>query len=253
MRLLLASSFEIIDLKLNASEIISKIKTKNPYFMKFLKIRISLNDKSENQKKISALVKQLSVDHPKNWELKILLADMYRSDKKYIESINLYSKIIDDVLAENKWSIFYSRGIAYERIDNWKKAEADLKMAMKLQPNDPYVINYLAYSWLDRNINIEMALDLLEKAVELEPSDGYILDSLGWAYYLSNSIEQSIYFLEKAVSFLPNDPTLNDHLGDAYWKSGRYEEAQSQWKRVLIIDPEFKTKDVVKKKIEFGI
>ena len=247
MRLLLASSFEIIDLKLNASEIISKIKTKNPYFMKFLKIRISLNDKSENQKKISALVKQLSVDHPKNWELKILLADMYRSDKKYIESINLYSKIIDDVLEENKWSIFYSRGIAYERIDNWKKAEADLKMAMKLQPNDPYVINYLAYSWLDRNINIEMALDLLEKAVELEPSDGYILDSLGWAYYLSNSIEQSIYFLEKAVSFLPNDPTLNDHLGDAYWKSGRYEEAQSQWKRVLIIDPEFKTKDVVKK------
>ena len=178
---------------------------------------------------------------------------MYRSDKKYIESINLYSKIIDDVLEENKWSIFYSRGIAYERIDNWKKAEADLKMAMKLQPNDPYVINYLAYSWLDRNINIEMALDLLEKAVELEPSDGYILDSLGWAYYLSNSIEQSIYFLEKAVSFLPNDPTLNDHLGDAYWKSGRYEEAQSQWKRVLIIDPEFKTKDVVKKKIEFGI
>ena len=102
-------------------------------------------------------------------------------------------------------------------------------------------------------MNIDLALNLLEKAVELEPSDGYILDSLGWAHYLSNSYEKSVYFLEKAVSFLPNDPTLNDHLGDAYWKSGRYDEAQSQWKRVLIIDPEFKNKDDVKKKIELGI
>ena len=94
-------------------------------------------------------------------------------------------------------------------------------------------------------MNIDKALNLLEKAVELEPSED-ILDSLGWAYFLSNSFEQSVYFLEKAV-FLPNDPTLNDHLGDAYWKSGRYDEAQSQWKRVLIIDPDFKTKNIVRK------
>ena len=124
---------------------------------------------------------------------------------------------------------------------------------MKLKPDDPYVINYLAYSWLDRNKNIEEALDLLEKAVELEPMDGYILDSLGWAYYLSDFIEKSIYFLEKAVSFLPGDATLNDHLGDAYWKAGRFSEAQSQWKRVLIIDPEFKNKEIVKKKISSGL
>ena len=95
-------------------------------------------------------------------------------------------------------------------------------------------------------------MNLLEKAVELEPADGYILDSLGWAYYLSNSIEQSIYFLEKAVSILPNDATLNDHLGDAYWKSGRNDEAKSQWKRVLIIDPKFKTKEIVKKKLNLA-
>ena len=221
--------------------------------MKFLKLRISLNDKLKKQNKINLLLEELTKNHPKNWELKILLADIYRIDKKYNESIILYSQIIDSVLDENKWSIFYSRGIAYERSNKWKKAEEDLQMAMNLKPNDPYVINYLAYSWLDRKINIDVALNLLEKAVELEPADGYILDSLGWAYYLSNSFEQSIYFLEKAVSFLPNDPTLNDHLGDAYWKSGRYDEAKSQWKRVLIIDPKFKTKEIVKKKIEFGI
>ena len=253
MRLLLASSLEIMDMEDSADKILSKTKTKNPYFMKFLKLRISLNDKLEKQNKIKPLLEELTKNHPKNWELKILLADIYRIDEKYKESIFLYSQIIDDVLDENKWSIFYSRGIAYERSNKWKKAEEDLQMAMNLKPNDPYVINYLAYSWLDRKMNIDVALNLLEKAVELEPTDGYILDSLGWAYYLSNSFEQSIYFLEKAVSFLPNDPTLNDHLGDAYWKSGRFEEAKSQWERVLIIDPKFKTKDIVKKKIEFGI
>ena len=253
MRLLLSSSFEIIDLENNADEIVSQVNTKNPYYMKFLKLRVSLSDEIKRKNKIKPLLEELINNHPKNWELKILLADIYRTEKNYDGSINLYSQIIEDVLDENKWSIFYSRGIAYERLNKWEKAEEDLKMAMTLQPNDPYVINYLAYSWLDRKMNIDLALNLLEKAVELEPSDGYILDSLGWAYYLSNSYEKSIYFLEKAVSFLPNDPTLNDHLGDAYWKSGRYDEAQSQWKRVLIIDPEFKNKDDVKKKIELGI
>ena len=253
MRLLLASSFELIDLENNADEIVSQVNTKNPYYMKFLKLRVSLSDEIKRKNKIKPLLEELINNHPKNWELKILLADIYRTEKNYDGSINLYSQIIEDVLDENKWSIFYSRGIAYERLNKWEKAEEDLKMAMTLQPNDPYVINYLAYSWLDRKMNIDLALNLLEKAVELEPSDGYILDSLGWAYYLSNSYEKSIYFLEKAVSFLPNDPTLNDHLGDAYWKSGRYDEAQSQWKRVLIIDPEFKNKDDVKKKIELGI
>ena len=253
MRLLLASSFELIDLENNADEIVSQVNTKNPYYMKFLKLRVSLNDEIKKKNKIKPLLEELIKNHPKNWELKILLADIYRTEKNYDGSINLYSQIIEDVLDENKWSIFYSRGIAYERSNKWEKAEEDLKMAMTLQPNDPYVINYLAYSWLDRKMNIDLALNLLEKAVELEPSDGYILDSLGWAHYLSNSYEKSVYFLEKAVSILPNDPTLNDHLGDAYWKSGRYDEAQSQWKRVLIIDPEFKNKDDVKKKIELGI
>ena len=253
MRLLLASSFELIDLENNADEIVSQVNTKNPYYMKFLKLRVSLSDEIKRKNKIKPLLEELIKNHPKNWELKILLADIYRTEKNYDGSINLYSQIIEDVLDENKWSIFYSRGIAYERLNKWEKAEEDLKMAMTLQPNDPYVINYLAYSWLDRKMNIDLALNLLEKAVELEPSDGYILDSLGWAHYLSNSYEKSVYFLEKAVSFLPNDPTLNDHLGDAYWKSGRYDEAQSQWKRVLIIDPEFKNKDDVKKKIELGI
>ena len=253
MRLLLASSFEIINLNRNAEQIISNPRRTNPYFMKFLKMRLSLQDGLKNDNDILEELKKLLKDYPKNWEIKILLADKYRSKKLFTESIKLYSQIIENESFQNKWSIFYSRGIAFERLNKWEKAESDLKMAMKLKPDDPYVINYLAYSWLDRKKNIEEALDLLKKAVELEPMDGYILDSLGWAYYLSNFIEKSIYFLEKAVSFLPGDATLNDHLGDAYWKAGRFSEAQSQWKRVLIIDPEFKNKEIVKKKISSGL
>ena len=253
MRLLLASSFEIINLNRNAEQIISNPRRTNPYFMKFLKMRLSLQDSLKNDNDILEELKKLLEDYPKNYEIKILLADKYRSKKLFTESIKLYSQIIDNEPFQNKWSIFYSRGIAFERLNKWEKAESDLKMAMKLKPDDPYVINYLAYSWLDRKKNIEEALDLLEKAVELEPMDGYILDSLGWAYYLSDFIEKSIYFLEKAVSFLPGDATLNDHLGDAYWKAGRFSEAQSQWKRVLIIDPEFKNKEIVKKKISSGL
>ena len=253
MRLLLASSFEIINLNRNAEQIISNPRRTNPYFMKFLKMRLSLQDSLKNDNDILEELKKLLEDYPKNYEIKILLADKYRSKKLFTESIKLYSQIIENEPFQNKWSIFYSRGIAFERLNKWEKAESDLKMAMKLKPDDPYVINYLAYSWLDRKKNIEEALDLLEKAVELEPMDGYILDSLGWAYYLSDFIEKSIYFLEKAVSFLPGDATLNDHLGDAYWKAGRFSEAQSQWKRVLIIDPEFKNKEIVKKKISSGL
>jgi tetratricopeptide (TPR) repeat protein len=253
MRLLLASSFEIIDLEGNAEQIISNPRRTNPYFMKFLKMRLSFQDSLKNNNDILEELRKLSENYPKNWEIKILLADKYRSEKLFTESIKLYSQIIENEPFQNKWSIFYSRGIAFERLNKWDKAESDLKMAMKLKPDDPYVINYLAYSWLDRKKNIEEALNLLEKAVELEPMDGYILDSLGWAYYLSNFIEKSIYFLEKAVSFLPGDATLNDHLGDAYWKAGRFSEAQSQWKRVLIIDPEFKNKEIVKKKISSGL
>ncbi|MEL0245642.1 MAG: hypothetical protein VW954_00325, partial [Alphaproteobacteria bacterium] len=119
MRLLLASSFELIDLENNADEIVSQVNTKNPYYMKFLKLRVSLSDEINKKNQIKPLLEGLINNHPKNWELKILLADIYRTEKNYDGSINLYSQIIEDVLEENKWSIFYSRGIAYERLNKW--------------------------------------------------------------------------------------------------------------------------------------
>ena len=254
MKLLLVSAYEQLGYDELAIDIVTDIDIKNPYFMKFMKIRSSLTDivKTENQSVINKLT-VLAKNFPENWEIKLLLADKLRAQEKYVESIPLYSDVINSNSINDMWVVFYSRGISYERLNNWKAAEQDLKEAMKLEPNDPYVINYLAYSWLDRNINLDKALDLLKKAVKLEPTDGYIMDSLGWAYYLLNSMDKSVYYLEKAVSLLPNDATLNDHLGDAYWKLGRKNEAISQWKRVLVIKPEFKNRKKVIRKISEGI
>lgn len=253
MKLLLVGSYEKLGYRKLAIESLKGINENNLYFLKFFKIKISLFEEISENEEILNDLKKLVKKFPKNLEMKILLADKLRSIGDYNGSIKYYTEIIEDIVVDDKWSVYYSRGIAYERSNQWQDAENDLKQALKLKPNDPYVLNYLAYSWLDRNTNVNQALELLKMAVEIEPSDAYITDSLGWAYYLSGFIEKSIYFLEKAVSLSPNDSTLNDHLGDAYWKAGRTNEALSQWKRVLIFDPSFKKKEYVRQKIEKGL
>ena len=253
MKLLVANALEEIGYEQLAIELISNVNKRNLYFMKFIKLKNSLQENSLFEKQLLNDLKNLSKTFPKNWQITLLLADKLRSQKKFKESIELYSKVIENESVENKFAILYSRGIAYERSNQWKKAEKDLSDALEINPNDPYVLNYLAYSWLDRNLNLDKAVKLLEKAVELEPNDGYIIDSLGWAFYLTGLIDKSIFYLEKAVSMMPNDATLNDHLGDAYWKSGRRKEASSQWKRVLIIEPNFKNKEKILEKLELGI
>ena len=253
MKLLVANALEEIGYEQLTVDLISNVNKRNLYFMKFIKFKNSLQENSSSERQLLDDLQNLSKTFPKNWQITLLLADKLRSQKKFKESIELYSNVIKNELVENKFAILYSRGIAYERLNEWTKAEKDLTDALEINPNDPYVLNYLAYSWLDRNLNLDKAVNLLKKAVELEPNDGYIIDSLGWAFYLTGVIDKSIFYLEKAVSIMPNDATLNDHLGDAYWKSGRKQEANSQWKRVLIIDPNFKNKEKILEKLKLGI
>ncbi len=253
MKLLVVNALEEIGYEQLAIDLISNLNKRNLYFMKFIKLKNSLQENSLSEKQLLDDLKNLSKTFPKNWQITLLLADKLRFQKKFKESIEHYSYVIENELVENKFAILYSRGIAYERLNEWNKAEKDLTDALEINPNDPYVLNYLAYSWLDRNVNLDKAVNMLKKAVELEPNDGYIIDSLGWAFYLTGVIDKSIFYLEKAVSIMPNDATLNDHLGDAYWKSGRKQEANSQWKRVLIIDPNFKNKEKILEKLELGI
>ena len=253
MKLLFSGSLEKLGYQDVGMKYIENTNAENLYYYKFLRIKLSIFDQQNMNDEFLSSLKEFLNQYPDRMEMKVLIADKYRKLQNYTEAIRIYTEIIDSNKIIKNSNILYSRGISYERINQWDKAERDLKEALILNPEDAYILNYLAYSWLDRDKNIQEALDLLEKAIEIEPSDGYIIDSLGWAYFLVDDIDKSVYFLEKAVSLLPDDATLNDHLGDAYWKAGRKNEALSQWKRVLFLDPNFKEKLIINRKIKQGL
>ncbi len=149
--------------------------------------------------------------------------------------------------------MFYFRGIARERTENWPDAEADFLKALDLEPEQPFVMNYLAYSWIEKKLHLDRAKGMLVRAVELRPDDGYIVDSLGWVYFRLGEYRKGVMFLERAVELRPQDPVINDHLGDAYWRVGRHQEARFQWRRALSLEPEETDAPVIEKKIDSGL
>ena len=151
-----------------------------------------------------------------------------------------------------RWSLYYSRGIALERSGQWKRAEADLEHALELKPDQPLVLNYLGYSWIDRGENLDRGLKMIQKAVELRPEDGYIVDSLGWVHYRLGDYSSAVQYLEKAIELVPEDPTINHHLGDTYWQSGRPVEARYQWKRALQFGPQDEEIKPIQAKLDGG-
>lgn len=176
--------------------------------------------------------------------------------KDYREMANTYDKavaIIGNVPSRNDWSIFFQRAIAYERLKEWEKAEPNFKRALDLNPEQPQVLNYLGYSWVDRNENLTEAMTMIRKAVELRPNDGYIVDSLGWAHYRLGDFDKAVIELERAISLRAGDPTINDHLGDAYWRVGRKIEAIYQWERALIDESDDVNPETVRNKIKNGL
>ncbi len=172
---------------------------------------------------------------PDNLTAVIALGDALRRDKRYAEAAKAYDKALDMTGGERAidWHIYYVRGIAFEREGVWEKAESDFLKALELNPDQPQVLNYLGYSWVDQELQLERALEMIEQAVSLRPDDGYIVDSLGWAYYRLERFEEAVETLERAARLSPSDPTINDHLGDAYWQVGRKREAKFQWSIAL--------------------
>ena len=185
----------------------------------------------------------------------IELGNLLRRDELYDRAEVAYSRAIDRIAdPESKhWSLYYSRGITYERTQRWPKAEADFLFALELQPEQPFVLNYLGYSWVDQGLNLDQAKDMLHRAVEARPEDGFIVDSLGWVYYRLGDIDQAVEHLERAVELQPGDPVINDHLGDAYWRVGREREANFQWRRALTLDPEDDLIETIREKLESGL
>jgi tetratricopeptide (TPR) repeat protein len=176
--------------------------------------------------------------------------------KDYQAMADNYDKavqIIGAVPSRSDWAVFFQRGIAYERLKKWDQAEPNFKKALELNPDQPQVLNYLGYSWVDMSKNLDDGLKMIQKAVDLKPDDGYIVDSLGWAYFRLNRFDDAVNELERAAQLKAGDPTINDHLGDAYWRVGRKLEAVYQWNRALSSQPEEADIPKIKEKIASGL
>ncbi len=201
------------------------------------------------------ILKEMINERSVNSDAAIALADILRINNRFQESIEYYNLAIDQTREIEKWhwSLFYSRGIVLERTNQWSLAEEDFLKALELQPEQPHVLNYLGYSWVEQGINLQRAMTLIKRAVALRPRDGYIVDSLGWAFYRLEQYEEAVKYLERAVLLRPEDPIITDHLGDIYWHVGRRVEARFQWERSLILGADDEAASLIKRKLKKGI
>ena len=208
------------------------------------KIIAKLRNNKESLNYITAEFEK--IDKPNN---KILfdVANFYKNSKEYEKAIKFYTKIINNLDEDSKMlsDLFYRRGGCYERMGEYQQADNDLLHSLKIQPDDAYVLNYLAYSWLERNFKINEAIKMLETAHKIESDDPYIIDSIGWGYYLVNDYHKAEKFLKRAVELMPDDPIVNDHYGDILWKLDRKIQARYFWTNVLKMDDA--EEDMIKK------
>ncbi len=209
-------------------------------------------DRTDESKK---LLEKVIAANPKDTEAIIELGNVQRGHKEFADCAKTYSNAIDAVPDPQKsnWVVFYFRGICYERSDQWPLAEADMKKALALYPDQPLVLNYLGYSWVDKGVHLDQGMDMIRKAVEQRPDDGYIVDSLGWAYFRTGNYDEAVKNLERAVELKPEDPTINDHLGDAYWRVGRQLEAHFQWSQAVDLKPDSDELPKLQAKLEHGL
>jgi tetratricopeptide (TPR) repeat protein len=256
----LADVFERLKQLDRANEIFARIPEGSP-IRQTAEIQIGLNlEQMGKGDEAVAQLERLMQKRPDDVEVIMALGNVQRSRKKYAEAAATYTKAIDRIGTPDRshWSVFYYRGSAYERAKEWAKAEADLKKALELVPDSlpnakAQVLNYLAYSWVDQNVNIDEAFRMLKRAVEIAPRDGMIIDSLGWAHFRLGHHEEAVKELEKAVELKPGDPVINDHLGDAYWKVGRHLEARFQWQHAKDSSPDDDDLPKIVKKLEQGL
>ena len=183
------------------------------------------------------------------------LGDALRRADRNDEAKGAYDSAIDLFEKGNgaSWRIYYARGIVHSNLDDWENTKADFRKALELNPDQPQVLNYLGYSMVEKNEDLDEALDMIRVAVEQSPDAGYIIDSLGWAKFRLRQFQEAVPHLERAAELMPIDPIVNDHLGDAYWVVGRKREAEFQWRRALSFDPEPKEIERIRRKLDVGL
>jgi len=246
-----AENLEVLDQLTKAMRVYKEIKKigKNYNWYASKRIAIILKKQKKNQEAINYLKNSfLSIRNPDIYEI-IDIAEFLKNNEQFQESIEYYSKLI---LRLEKTHNLYGqaldgRGVAYERTDQWNKAEIDLLNSLILSPEDAYIMNYLAYSWIEKGINIKKSLEMLKKANQLKPNDGYITDSLGWALFKLKKYEEAKKYMQLAVKLLASDPVINDHFADVLWMNNNTIQARYYWNYVLKLE---KTEDKLKKEIE---
>ncbi len=194
-------------------------------------------------------------EKPERIDAILTLADLLRTKERFADAVAAYTTAIDRIKApeERHWAIFFGRGICLERVKQWPRAEADMKKALQLSPEQPYVLNYLGYSWIDQGVHLDEGMKMLKRATELKPDDGAITDSVGWAYYRLGQYDQAVEWLERASEQKSDDATIIEHLGDAYWHVGRKREARFEWQRALNQKPEKDRVPVIQDKLANGL
>ena len=236
--------------------VLAEIKPNSPYYLS-ARLRSALNlDTLDRTEEAINQLRTIAAEQPQSVAAEVQLGDILRNKKRYAEAVTAYDEAIQRAAAAGmpeRWTLFYDRGVALERSGQWQRSEQDLKHALELKPEQPLVLNYLGYSWIDRGEHLDEGLKMIEKAVELRPDDGYIVDSLGWAHYRMGDYAGAVEQLEKAIELVPQDPTINDHLGDAYWQTGRLSEARYQWQRALQFGPQESDVKPIEEKLQSGL
>jgi tetratricopeptide (TPR) repeat protein len=220
-----------------------------------LRAALLLERAGKTEESLAAL-RRLAEAYPQRPQPWARMGDVLRGRKRYAEAAEAYTETlarIPEPRPARTWAVLYARGMSLERAQKWHEAEADFVAALELSPEQPYVLNYLAYTWVDRGEHLDRGRAMLERAVELAPNDGQIVDSLGWALYRLGDFAAAVRHLERAVELEPADAVINEHLGDAYWRMGRRAEARFQWQRALAAKPEPEEVAKIEAKLRDGL
>lgn len=238
-----------------ADALYARVEPASAYgFAARLRLAENQHERGNTDAAVRAL-ERLATDTPERVEPLTVMGNALREKERFAEAAAAYGRAIERLGAPESrhWSLFYMRGIAFERAKNWPAAEQHFKRALELQPEQPDVLNYLAYTWVDKGVNVVEAERMLRRAVEQRPNSGHIVDSLGWAFFRLGRFAEAVPLLERAAELLPEDPVILDHLGDGLWRVGRQLEAIFQWQRALRSKPEPELKVEIEKKLRDGL
>lgn len=237
-----------------ARRVLTPIPASSPYYEAAqAQIAYAMRAEERNDEAVATL--KAVVDRTNGRVARRALADLYRNLGRDADAAPLYASLIAELNppAQRDWRLYFAQGATLEKLGQWPAAEAALQQALVVSPDQPEVLNYLGYNWVDSGAKVREGLAILERAVAQRPDEGYIIDSLGWAHYRLGNYRQAVEYLERAVELSPGDSTLNDHLGDAYWRVGRRTEARYQWQRVLTLKTPEEERAAAAKKLAEGL